>query len=414
MDYLIAARMFRAQGRRRRLWLVFTLASNLGILAVFKYGNFALENLAPFVPSLAEHLRAQGPLLPVEIPVGISFYTFQSLSYTLDVYLRRSAPCRSLVDFALYVAFFPQLVAGPIVRSTEFLPQLARLEDPRAEEVAEGLQRFIFGLFKKVVLADNAALFVDRVFADPGGHSGLLLLGATYAFALQIYLDFSAYTDMAIGAARAFHLRLPENFDAPYLSSSITDFWRRWHISLSSWLRDYLYIPLGGSRKGPGRTYVNLLLTMLLGGLWHGASWSFVLWGGYHGALLALERRFPRLQGAEDAGPLERTVRTLITLHLVCLGWIFFRCGSLAGIKIFLVRLFTAWEAPAEGAAVALGWSAALFAILLLQVVGRRRSLGLRLWERAPAALQGAALATVLLLVAVYRVSENAFIYFQF
>jgi alginate O-acetyltransferase complex protein AlgI len=414
MDFLIAARMFRAEGRRRRLWLCITLASNLGILAVFKYGNFVLANLARFVPALSEHLAAHGPPLPVAIPIGISFYTFQSLSYTLDVYLRRSAPSRSLLDFALYVAFFPQLVAGPIVRSTEFLPQIEHLASPRAEEVAAGIQRFILGLFKKVVVADHAALFVDRVFTDPGGHAGLLLLGATYAFALQIYLDFSAYTDMAIGVARAFDVRLPENFDAPYLASSITDFWRRWHISLSSWLRDYLYIPLGGSRRGRGRTYVNLLLTMLLGGLWHGAAWSFLLWGAYHGALLALERRFPLLRGGEVQGPLERAVRTAVTLHLVCLGWIFFRAGSLENVGTFLARLFSAWEAPDEGARVALAWSGALFALILLQLVGRHRDLFPRLWARAPAVLQGAALAAVLLFVAVYRVSENAFIYFQF
>jgi alginate O-acetyltransferase complex protein AlgI len=413
VDFVAGHRIHAAAGLRgRRGWLLVSLGTNLGLLAFFKYGNFLLANLAPAFAALG----VERPELPGEIPVGISFYTFQTLSYSIDVYLGRTTPCRSLRDFALYVAFFAQLVAGPIVRSTEFLPQVREMRAPRAAEVSAGAQRFVLGLFKKVVLADNAAVFVDAVFADPAAQPAPLLWAGMYAFALQIYLDFSAYTDMALGIGRAFHLRFPENFERPYMSRSISEFWRRWHMSLSFWLRDYLYVPLGGSRHGAARTYLALMATMLLGGLWHGASWAFVIWGGYHGLLLALERRVPWLRTTPDqrVGGVAGLVRTAVTFHLVCFGWVIFRGVDAGRIADYFRGMATAWRWPTEGADVALLWAVATLVIVLAQHVVHVRSWRTAVWDRSPALFQGAVLALLVLLVSTFQVGENAFLYFQF
>ncbi|NNE06971.1 MAG: MBOAT family protein, partial [Gemmatimonadetes bacterium] len=264
VDYHAGRRLARTDAPgARRAWLLASLVTNLGFLGVFKYGNFIIDLAAPLWTALGvEPIR-----FPGSIPVGISFYTFQTMSYTIDIYRRKAEPSRRLLDFALYVSFFAQLVAGPIVRSGEFLPQITAMKNLRMGNVSSGTQRFLLGLFKKVAIADNVALFVDNVFQAPQSHSALMLWGGAFGFTLQVYCDFSAYSDMAVGIGRAFNIKLPENFRNPYLARSITEFWQRWHISLSTWLRDYLYIPLGGSRKGPGRTYFNLLITMFLGGL---------------------------------------------------------------------------------------------------------------------------------------------------
>ena len=315
VDYTAGRRMAASDDpRTRRLWLLASLSTNLGLLGIFKYGNFLLETASPVWTAIG----VDPPMLPGGIPVGISFYTFQTLSYTIDVYRRQLEPCDRPIDFAVFVAFFPQLVAGPIVRASELLPQLRKLPPIRGEEVAAGMQRFALGLMKKVVIADNVGLFVDQVFAAPSEYSAFTLWFAAYGFALQIYCDFSGYTDMAIGLGRAFGLRIPENFNVPYLAVSITDFWRKWHMTLSRWLRDYLYIPLGGSRGSQSATYRNLMITMLLGGLWHGAAWTFVLWGALHGAWLAIARVHERDDdGAreEDLGPVRLVHDQRLTLQ---------------------------------------------------------------------------------------------------
>jgi alginate O-acetyltransferase complex protein AlgI len=412
VDFTAAKRISRAApGARRRVWLLASLLTNLGLLGIFKYGNFFLDNLTPLFPVLSDGM----PKLPGEIPIGISFYTFQTLSYTIDCYRGKFQPCTSRLQFALYVAFFPQLVAGPIVRPNELLPQIRSLAGLRAPNVAEGFQRFVLGLFKKVVIADNVALFVDAVFASPDNHGSLTLWCGAYAFALQIYCDFSAYTDMALGLARAFGIRLPENFDSPYISASITEFWRRWHMSLSRWLRDYLYISLGGNRGTRWGTYRNLMLTMLLGGLWHGAGWTFVLWGAFHGGLLAFERALGvGPDASQSAGAsLHRALRTVLTFHLVCLGWVLFRAPDLAATSTYVSRMFT--TAPTWDSATELGmaWSAALLALVVFQRVAPHVEWR-RIWDGLHPSLQGAGLAALMVLVSLFRVDEVAFIYFQF
>ena len=320
-DFAIALQLDRTVGHRNRtLWLAGGITLNLGALAFFKYTNFFLANAAAVA-----HLPATP--LAIFLPIGISFHVFQSISYLVDVHHRSFRPTRSLFEYALFLSFFPQVVAGPIVRAAEFFPQLRRSARPSSEEVSTGLYRILIGIFKKAVLADYIGLYVDLVFGTPQAYSGPEALLGIYAFAAQIYLDFSGYSDIAIGMALILGFRLPENFDAPYAATSITQFWRRWHLSLSRWLRDYVYIPLGGNRRGPMRRYANLMLAMLLGGLWHGASWTFVVWGGVHGVVLAIESWFRGKQGAEDrAGSWMRAlVGWFVTFHLVSGLWVLFR-----------------------------------------------------------------------------------------
>lgn len=401
--------------RRRRAVLALALAANLGVLAWFKYYGF-------FVSSLHNLLRRVDldpslPLFEIVLPVGISFFTFQGMSYVIDVYRGRLAPAPHL-DAAVYLAFFPQLVAGPIVRGGEFLPQLAspldtvRVEAPRAFGLIAG------GLFKKVVIANTLATqLVDPVFANPQLHSGGEILVAVYGYAVQIYADFSAYTDIAIGVALLLGFRFPQNFDAPYAAVSLADFWRRWHITLSRWLRDYLYIPLGGSRGSRRATYRNLMITMLLGGLWHGAAWTFVLWGGLHGIGLAVERWSAERRGGDRGRPAPtvrgRMLQRLVTFHVVCLGWVLFRAESLETAGALLWRALTAWgPAPAVTPTVL-----ALIAIGIgVQYVPR--DVGARL-EAAfarlrPVPMAAALGAGLLVLDALGPQGVAPFIYFQF
>ena len=338
IDWFVGAALEREElkPRRRRL-LLLSLTANLGLLAWFKYSGFLSAMLLAF--GQAAGLDWNWQLWQVTLPVGISFYTFQTLSYSIDIYARRIHPARSLLDYALYVAFFPQLVAGPIVRASEFLPQLARgiqLQlSPRAVMLISG------GLVKKVVIADNLAPYVDAVYGNPGSFSSPDILLATLCFATQIYCDFSGYSDMAIGLASIFGLELPRNFNYPYFAQSAADFWQRWHMTLSRWLRDYLYIPLGGNRHGRLRTLLNLMITMLLGGLWHGASWTFILWGAWHGLLLIAQRINP-LAGLLSGGALRTIVKAvswLLLQYCVLLGWVMFRAADWEGMRWMLGKL---------------------------------------------------------------------------
>ncbi len=330
VDYTVGILLAKTDApRKRTLLLLISLACNLGLLGFFKYFNFFIDSLSAVLQPMGWSMQG----LNIILPVGISFYTFQTLSYTIDVYRRRIDTCYHLLDFSLFVAFFPQLVAGPIVRASDFLPQLQSAPRITAQRIHSGLRQFIFGMFKKVVIADHLAMMVDVVYPNMGAFDTPTVWLATIAYAAQIYCDFSGYSDMAIGIARIMGYDFNRNFDHPYLARSTTEFWRRWHISLSTWLRDYLYIPLGGNRKGPRRTYINLMLTMLLGGLWHGASWAFVLWGSLHGVALAAHKFLSTRLLPRFTHPLLRWLWSLagwaVTMVIVLVAWVFFRCGSL-------------------------------------------------------------------------------------
>ena len=345
VDFLLGRAIGRTTDpRRRRLWLIGTIAVNLGLLAVFKYLGFGIETARTVLESLGFHPKEV--VLHIALPVGISFFTFESMSYVIDVYRGDIEPHPSYLEYLTFVAFFPHLVAGPIVRPRDLLPQLAG--EPRWDEAAASDALFLVavGLVKKIAVSDYLSTnLVDRVFDAPAGFSALECYAAVLGYAVQIYCDFSGYTDIAIGSAWLLGIRFPKNFDAPYKATSVKDFWRRWHISLSSWLRDYLYIPLGGSRKGPARTSANLMITMLLGGLWHGASWTFVVWGGLHGSALAVSRALERAR--ERRGELRpptgwrRAALTVGTFHFVCLAWIFFRADSFRGAARMLSQIAT-------------------------------------------------------------------------
>src|SRR5882762_5943307 len=325
----------------RRLVLGVAIALHLGLLGIFKYLDFFVLSANELARLLDLHHEL--PFFEVLLPVGISFFTFHGISYIVDVYRGDVAVCRNPLDMALYMSFFPQLVAGPIVRAAYFLPQLAR---PSAEPIpiAPALLLILGGLFKKVVIANYLATgLVDPVFAAPTSYGGPDLLLATYGYAVQIYCDFSAYRDMAIALAALLGFRFPANFDQPYRAQRLREFWRRWHISLSTWLRDYLYKPLGGNRQGRLKTYRNLLLTMLLGGIWHGAGWKFVMWGALHGGGLAVERMVEPWIGRRPTSLAGQAVATLVVFHFVCFAWIFFRAEDFAVAWLYVRGLGAGW-----------------------------------------------------------------------
>ena len=333
----------------RRLALSVAVAGNLGLLGYFKYAQFFEVSARNALTHVGIHVNPD--VLRVTLPIGISFFTFQAMSYIIDIYRRQIEPV-SFLDFAVYISFFPHLVAGPIVRAREFLPQLEERKDPRRVDSGRAFFLIISGLFKKVVLANFlATTLVDRVFSLPELHNGKEILFATYGYAVQIYCDFSGYTDIAIGLALLLGFQFPQNFNAPYTAESLQDFWRRWHMTLSRWLRDYLYIPLGGSRNGERATYRNLMITMLLGGLWHGAAWTFVVWGGIHGAALSFEQYRLRSREAKGLEPPSDTVwsrirNRLVTFHIVCVAWVFFRAENFHVAWVVLTRLFVGWGRP--------------------------------------------------------------------
>ena len=356
------------------------------------------------------------PRWSIVLPIGISFYTFQTLSYTLDVYHRKALPSESKLDFALYVTFFPQLVAGPIVRSTEFLPQLKARPRISQSMVAWGAVLVVFGLFEKIVLADTImAPVADRVFNHALSVGASEAWTGLLAFSCQIYFDFAGYSTCAIGTALIMGFELPDNFRAPYGAMGLGDFWHRWHISLSSWLRDYLYIPLGGSKKGLHRTYVNLFITMLLGGLWHGAAWTFVFWGALHGTYLAVERPFrKRLKAAAESSFFVRLGWTLGTLLLVTLAWVPFRARSFSDC----IGLFKALAGGAAGS-LSIHWCDQLMVLALAGATFLAHGLMRRhrlehIGAKLPMGVVAAIVAFMLLMIIMSPVSDHAFIYFQF
>ncbi len=404
IDYLVARRIERSSDQAvRRRWLWLSLTSNLGMLAFFKYFNFFIDTARVAL----EPLGVSTQTLSIVLPVGISFYTFQTLSYTIDVYRRKICSTGSFIDFALYVAFFPQLVAGPIVRARELLPQLAKVPIWSNRRFYSGAQQFLRGAVKKVLLADRLGEMVDIVFEGPELYSGMTLGIAALAYTGQIYYDFSGYSDMAIGVAKMLGYRFPVNFRHPYLSTSLAEFWHRWHMTLSRWLRDYLYIPLGGNRDGKRRQYRNLMLTMTLGGLWHGAAWTFVGWGALHGAGLVIQRATPT--SVKLAIP--RPLGWLATMTVVLLGWILFRSSDFPAASVYVGRLTTFasgidWYPP-----LVIG---ALFCLVIEHVAWRTR---LRRAMRLPLLAWYSPIVTTLMIWALVLYSPKGFrpfVYFQF
>ena len=427
VDFLLARAIGREERpRMRKAWLAITIVLNLGFLGLFKYWNFAIENA-----QIVRQLVTGAPISTVEMlkltlpPVGISFFTFESMSYVIDVYRRELPPHRSYLRYLLFVAFFPHLVAGPIVRPRDLLPQFERAPALTREMSGEALFLVAVGLVKKVVLSDQLAVnLVDRVFERPENFSAVEVLAGVYGYAAQIYCDFSGYTDIAIGSALLLGVRFPKNFDAPYKSADLAEFWRRWHISLSTWLRDYLYIPLGGNRISEWHTYRNLMITMVLGGLWHGASWTFVFWGFLHGLGLGVTRAFQRWRGggaaARSASPasgeqpaLARALSVLLTFHYVCFAWIFFRAPNFKQAVLVLKQIGTLTtfhpNLPRILVALLVVALAACWAPRSIYEGARRGFIAM------PAPLQGAFL--FLVAVGLHEAASAAavpFVYFQF
>ncbi|MDG2222489.1 MAG: MBOAT family protein [Rubripirellula sp.] len=404
VDFVVARQMFRAQTTSgRRGLLLISLVVNLGVLGFFKYFNFFIDSARP----LLESIGMSGQTLQIILPVGISFYTFQTLSYTIDVYRGVLKPVNRFLDFALYVAFFPQLVAGPIVRARELLPQLATVPPWSGRRFYGGAQQVLRGTVKKMLLADRLGEAVDIVFANPDFYDGPTLWLAAFAYAGQIYYDFSGYSDIAIGAAKMLGYRFPINFRHPYLARSAADFWHRWHMTLSRWLRDYLYISLGGNRISTIVTYRNLMITMTLGGLWHGAAWTFVLWGAWHGIALSVQRWIANHTHRRPPA----VVGWTLTMGVVLLGWVLFRSPDLTIAQTMLIRMATfadgiAWYPPLAMLALA--------CLLLEHVAWRTR---LRKAMRLPINAWYSPIATTIMIWALLLYAPRGFrpfVYFQF
>jgi alginate O-acetyltransferase complex protein AlgI len=416
IDYAAGLKIDAAADRAaRKFWLAASLVANLGILGYFKYANFFAGSVASLGAAISGH-DAGWNAMDIILPVGISFYTFQSMSYTIDVYAGRLAAERSFMRFAFFVAFFPQLVAGPIVRARYFLHQIGEKPTLSPQAFDGALYLIFFGLFKKIVLADTLGVYADGAFAAPDQASALTAWLGLYAFTFQIYFDFSGYTDIALGCARLLGFRLPPNFRRPYTATSFTEFWRRWHISLSFWLRDYLYKPLGGNRKGAARAYANLMITMLLGGLWHGAAWTFVLWGGLHGAILALEKKLGWASLARDYRdrPVARFVRSLVVFQLVVLSWLPFRAQSWETL-MEMGHALTRFDG--QGAALSYGMIMAIIMMaggLGVQWMGENVSVK-RHFVRFPILVKGLAYGGLCALIVIFAArGAQPFVYFQF
>ncbi len=429
VDYVAGIAIENSTGRRRKAFLVASILANLGVLAFFKYFNFLNANFA----ALAEFLHWNYPIeaLGILLPIGLSFHTFQSLSYTVEVYRGRFPAERHLGVFALYVMYYPQLVAGPIERPQNVLPQLKAPHDFHYGDVTSGLKLMAWGFFKKVVIADRVAVIVNQVYGDPTAYTGLPLVVATVAFAYQIYCDFSGYSDIALGASRVMGIRLMVNFDSPYSSASISEFWRRWHISLSTWFRDYLYIPLGGNRAGAWRWQRNLLITFLVSGLWHGANWTFVAWGAAHGFYLVasiwtegIRERTTRLLGLDRVPAVHHALRVTMTFALVCVTWVFFRAVSISDALYIIGHLPAGFSVSGESLAGLLDlgldgyeMTVALVAIAILETVQWLQRGGRLIPEfshQPPLVRWAAYYALVNAILFFGSFTQAEFIYFQF
>ncbi len=402
----------------RKAWLTLGIVANLGGLAYFKYYDFFVSNARNALGHVG--IDVSSAILSITLPIGISFFTFQALSYVIDIYRRQFEPVK-LLDFAVYLSFFPHLIAGPIVRAAEFLPQLKERHDPRRIDASRAFFLIVIGLFKKVVIANFLAThIVDIVFATPNRQSSLTLLVGVYAYAVQIYADFSGYTDMAIGLALLIGFRFPQNFDGPYTATSLQDFWRRWHMTLSRWLRDYLYIPLGGNRGSRRQPYRNLMLTFVIGGLWHGAAWTFVLWGAYQGLVLVVYRSvmdWGRRMGWRVAAGFGavRLLLGVVMFHVTCAGWLIFRARSVHQIGRFAWRVLTDLRpSPDTFDSLLVPLVSLTLPLVLLQIYQARKGLELAVLA-LPGPVRYALASTLFYLVLLFGDFQGAqFIYFQF
>ena len=408
-NHVAAVAIHRARAVRiRKTLLAAGVGFNLALLGYFKYAGFFVSSAENLLSRLG--LASVSSVVSVALPIGISFYTFMAISYLVDTYRSEIVPA-PFGRFAVYLSFFPHLVAGPIVRASELMPQLERPRDARRVDTARAFWLILTGLFLKVVIANHLAThLVDDAFAAPNRHSSLEMLMAVYGYAVQIFADFCGYTNIAIGVALLLGFEFPQNFASPYAAVSLQDFWRRWHMTLSRWLRDYLYIPLGGNRKGRILTYRNLLLTMLLGGLWHGAAWTFVVWGGIHGVGLSIER----LLGWRPHTRVQQWLGRVITFHVVCFGWIFFRADSFTLAWQVIERLFTAWGRPSP--LVTTSIVLAILVGVLVQYVRPPVVTGLLAgFQRLSIVAQAACVAVALTVInALGPVGVAPFIYFRF
>lgn len=412
---------YKGNRKRQKAVNALNIVVNLAILGVFKYFNFFVGNLVELLARFGISLDA--PTVKIILPVGISFYTFQALSYTIDIYKEKISASRNIITYATYIAFFPQLVAGPIERAGNLLPQFGSKRVFNYEQAVDGCRQLLWGFFKKIVIADNCAVAVDMVWNGYTTYSGInLVVEGLFLYSIQIYCDFSGYSDMAIGIAMLLGFRFNINFNSPYKSASITEFWRRWHISLSSWLRDYLYISLGGNRKGKVRQHLNLFITMFLGGLWHGASWNFVIWGSMHGIALSLHKIWMQLTGQKVGTPhksrLTQLLSILLTFHFACFCWIFFRNRELDSSLQMISQIATNFQPQVALQLFAGYWKVfALMALgyLLHFVPDRIESSCRNAFVKLPAACYVLALVMLVWIVVQVKSSEiQPFIYFQF
>jgi alginate O-acetyltransferase complex protein AlgI len=415
VDWYAAQGLVKAERpAARRAWMLLSVVANLGMLGYFKYGEFLLENFSAAMHTLGvAYVPAAHDIV---LPVGISFYTFATMSYTLDVYLRRAQPARNLLDYALFVTFFPHLVAGPIMRPTELVPQFAEPRRASSRQLGFGLALMTLGLFQKIVLADAfLAPAAETVYDGDRIPGALDAWIATLAFSGQIFCDFAGYSTTAIGAAMCLGFAMPDNFRFPYAAIGFSDFWRRWHITLSAWLRDYLYIPLGGNRHGQARTYIALMTTMLLGGLWHGASWTFVVWGGLHGAYLAAERGLRSRFAGWRPGVPALVALGLLTYALINVTWVFFRAETFGKAWLVLGGMFGLNEAPAPimSSAYLISVTAIVGTIVTTHWLMRDRTLE-SVVARTPAAVLSLVWAAMAFAIVAAQGEGNAFIYFQF
>jgi len=402
VDYAVVTAMER--WGRSRIWLLISIVNNLGLLSFFKYGAFITDNINALLSWLGiPYIVPQPGIL---LPVGLSFYTFQSMTYTIEYYRGNIEREKNFLTYAAFVSFFPRLVAGPIERAKNLLPQLRRTPEVAPRDIADGLSLFVVGLFKKIALADYLALYVDKVYGAPEQYQSPALILATFLFCWQVYFDFSGYTDMARGIARMMGVRLMLNFNNPYLATGLGEFWQRWHISLSSWFKDYVYIPLGGNRKGRFNTYRNMFLTMVISGLWHGAAWTFVIWGVVHALGRCVTRELETTSFYQQKVP--RIVKQLLVFGFVTFAWIFFRAESITDARLIVARIFSSGAADPYCPLLAL---ALTFAVWLYQFVCESRLR--RLLE--PRAVRIAIIILMILYMAIFAASsEKPFIYQQF
>ncbi|QDO92623.1 MBOAT family protein [Formosa sediminum] len=415
IDFIAGLQIYKSHtSQLRKMWLLVSLIANLGMLSVFKYYNFFVTSFTDLVQVFG--WKPNDLTLNIILPVGISFYTFQTLSYTIDIYRKELQPTKNIVSFFTYIAFFPQLVAGPIERASNLLPQIEQPRKFRKTWFNEGVIQILVGLFRKIVIADTIGAYVDLVYGDIELYNSMSIILATFLYAFQIYYDFSGYSDIAIGTAKLLGFKFHQNFNIPYFSKSLTEFWRKWHMSLSYWLRDYLYISLGGNRKGIVITYRNLLITMLLGGLWHGSSWNFIIWGAIHGVVLSIEKLLKskgfwgNLKGLSFLG-------YPITFIVVLLSWVFFRSQDLHSASLAIKKIFQfSLELPYVGDVNVMATSIFVLAIgIAFDLYLFNKKIDLEVLGAKFVPVKIAVIATVIItLINLFYSSSSNFIYFQF